>query len=237
MSASASVFDWIGATRDFSLAPVHLSSFVYPLNCSESFAFLLAGTDVLEQLQWNQTDNYTCGLDFAPAPGDYTLVSALRGLDPPATRLVVFRKDALGTPNAAASIEETDSNYMINLTLNGALDDCALPTTFDYCGAEFTESACGSYTGSCVANSTVPPLGCRGDSLFAPFPVVTPTPHNWAVTPAGIAVITTTATVAVVVSVVTAVIPAVTSTAPALAAPVVVVAGLRKYQSRRRRQR
>lgn len=48
--------------------------------------------------------------------------------------------------------------------------DCALPTSFDYCGTTFSESSCTpsgvTYAGTCTNATGSIPSGCYGNPLF-----------------------------------------------------------------------
>jgi hypothetical protein len=160
-NASAGVFDWLGAARDFYPAYTTLAS-TAALNCSQNVAFLLNGTDVLSQQPWAQLAPSTCSVNIsALGDGDFTLVAA------------VF------TPNASLTMSQPDPAAPVpTIMFSGSTaalalvsgPNCALPASFEYCGTNFSAISCSAdgtlYGGECAADEGTPPTGCHGNPLF-----------------------------------------------------------------------
>lgn len=181
-NASAAVFDWLGAARDFLPSPVTLASST-ALNCSESAAFLLNGTVLLEQYAWEQITPSLCFINVSRhGDGDFAFVAAVHS--PNASLIISHPMDPV---RPIADVTVIGDGLILRLSGGGA--DCDLPSSFSFCGATFNASSCSAgqtvYDGSCItpAGQATPPLGCYGSPLFA-----FPTPADvisWATTAGG----------------------------------------------------
>ena len=124
-NASAGVFDWLGAARDFLPSPVVLAS-TQSINCSDSLALLVNGTDVVAQFAWTQYSPAAClaNVSAAAGNGDYAFVAAVHSDN----ASVVLSHLPLGLPVSAAATVAPRSIALVE----PLRADCALPGSFDY---------------------------------------------------------------------------------------------------------